>query len=380
MTSPRDPRELIRRHDQQAQAAEDDAVAAVVGPVERAFTALWRWLLARWARLFGKPATQAAGQPLRDLLDDLTARIVGIGLGPVDALLVHAQRARLMGADQGAREAGIPPLGDPGEVDQATRDAIERGVQWAQQKLATGADELARLDTADLDEVLRHATVARQAKAILERTARTAWNSELNAGIRAAAKASGARLVWVAERDACVDCLAQSGQVIDWDGQFNPARTFGKKARVFHGVLHGPPRHPNCRCRVSPWLGHDAAGALSVTHDWAEAIREAEAKGDTVAADAARRAAAAAADSASFDLPAALRREAERSILNGYALPSESERVRVQAADRLLARIGAGKNSRSPSGWQVPASVKKRAERALKAGTFATRSVPTGRK
>ncbi|WP_336156647.1 hypothetical protein [Amycolatopsis sp. VC5-11] len=365
-----DPRELIRRHDKQAQDAEDAAVAEIVGPVENAFTALWRWLLRTWNRLFGKPADIANGKPLRSFLDDLIERIVGVGLDPVDAMLHHAQRARLLGADQGAREIGLPTLADPGEVERGTREAIERGVRWAQEKLETGAAELDRLRDATLDQVLARASVARQANAILERTARTAWNAELNAGIREAAKASGARLVWVAERDACVDCLAQSGQVIDWDGQFNPARTFGKKARVFHGALHGPPRHPNCRCRVTPWLGHDTEGALSVTHDWADAIKEAEAKGDTVAADAARRAAAAAADSASFDLPASLRREAERSILRGDKLPSESENIRLRAADRLLARIGSGKNSRSPSGWQVPASVKKRAEKAVQRGRF----------
>ncbi|MEV8615684.1 hypothetical protein AB0383_48665 [Amycolatopsis sp. NPDC051373] len=380
MTTPRDPRDLIRQHDEQAMAGEDAAVSDVVGPVDSVFTALWRWILRTWARLFGKPTEKAEGGRLRDLLDELTAKIVGIGLDPADALLHHAQRARLMGADQGAREAGIPSLTNPGEVSQETRDAIDRGVKWAQEKLATGADELKRLEQADLAEVLRQASVARQAQAILERTARTTWNNELNEGIRAAAKEAGARLVWVAERDACVDCLALSGRVVDWDGEFDWRLTFGKKAqRPPGGVLKGPARHPNCRCRLSPWFGHDTEGALSVTHDWADAIKEAQARGDQVAVDAARRAAAAAADSASFDLPAALRREAERSILNGYALPSEGEKVRIQAADRLLAAIGTGKNSRAPSGWQVPASVKKRAERALRKGTFTTRSVPTAR-
>ncbi|MGW4129488.1 hypothetical protein [Amycolatopsis japonica] len=380
MTSPQDPRDLIRQHDEEAQAVEDQAVAEVVGPLEAAFTALWRWVLRTWARLFGAPKSPAEGEPLRSLLDELVARIVGIGLDPVDALLANAQRARLLGADQGAREAGLPVLPDPGEVSDETKAAIERGVRWAQQKLETGAEELQALAEADLDEVLKRASVARQASAILTRTARTTFNAELNEGIRAAAKASGARLLWVAERDACVDCLAQSGQVIDWDGEFDPARTFGTKAHVFHGLLKGPPRHPNCRCRVTPWFGHDTEGAEGITHDWAEAIREAEERGDAVGAAAARRAAAAARASAAVDLPEVLRREAERSILNGYALPSESERVRARAANRLLSLIGDGKNSRSPSGWRVPASVKKRAERALSKGTFTTRSVPTGRK
>lgn len=96
-------------------------------------------------------------------------------------------------------------------------------------------------------------------------------------------------------------------------------------------------------------------------------------------AAAAEKAAAAAMESAETNMATALRREAERSILNGYALPSESEAVRARAADKLLAKIGDAKNATSPSGWKVPASVKKRARRALDKGEFTTGSVPTRR-
>ncbi|MEC3974744.1 hypothetical protein [Amycolatopsis sp. H20-H5] len=380
MTRRPDPRDLIRQHDEAALTAENKAVADVTGPLDTAFTALWRWLLGLWARLFGKPSTRADGDQLQSLVEQLTTRLVGIGIDPVDALLHHAQRARLLGADQGAREAGFPVVPDPGPVADRTREAVVKAVRHAREKLESGAADLAQLREASLAEVLRRASVARQASAILAKTARTTFNDELNAGIRVAAKAAGARLVWVAERDACVQCLALSGQVIDVDGEFDWRRTFGKKAYKPPGPLLGPPRHPNCRCRLTPWFGHDTEGAVSVTHDWAGAIADAKANNDPVAEAAARKAAAAARDSAAFDLPAALRREAERSILNGYALPSESESVRVQAADKLLARIGQQKNAPAPSGWRVPASVKKRAERALTKGTFTTRSVPTGRK
>ncbi|MEV6908012.1 hypothetical protein [Amycolatopsis sp. NPDC051071] len=378
MTSPQDPRDLIRQHDEEAQAVEDQAVAEVVGPVESVFTALWRWVLRTWARLFGAPKSTAEGEPLRSLLDELVARIVGIGLNPADALLANAQRARLLGADQGAREIGIPTLADPGEVLPETREAIARGVRWAQQKLETGADELRKLDTADLDEVLKHASVARQAKAILERTARTTFNTELNEGLVAAAKATGAQLVWIAEHDACLACTGLAGHVVTPGRPFPDGRRFGGRRGEFAPVL-APPLHHNCRCRVSPWMGHDKDKAEAATHDWADAIKDAQERGDQVAVDAARKAAAAAKQSATVDLPEALRREAERAVLRGDSA-FDGERARLSAADRLLAKVGADKNAPSPYGWKVPASVKAKARAAIKRGTFTARPVSTGRK
>lgn len=368
MTAPRDPLHLIRKHDDDAMAAEDAAVADVVAPVESAFSSLWRWILRTWNRLFGKPKTQAEGSRLRDLVDELTARIVGIGLSPNDALLKHAQRARLLGADQGAREIGTPTLADPGEVLPATREAIDRGVRWAQMKLESGAEELRKLETADLDAVLERASVARQAKAILERTARTTFNTELNEGLVAAAKAAGAQLVWIAERDACLSCTGLAGHVVTPGQPFPDGTRFGGRRGEFAPVL-APPLHHNCRCRVSPWRGHDQAAAAAATHDWKQAEQDALARGDTVAADAARRAAAAALASAAEDMPRALRREAERAVLRGDSA-FDSEPARLQAADRLLTRIGAGKNSPSPYGWHTPASVKAKARAAIKRGSF----------
>lgn len=365
---PHDPLHLIRKHDNDAMAAEDAAVAEIVEPVESVFAALWRWILRSWTRLFGQPKTQAEGTRLRDLLDDLTARIVGIGLDPADALLKHAQRARLLGADQGAREIGIPSLADPGEVLPETREAIDRGVRWAQMKLKSGAEELRKLESADLDQVLERASVARQAKAILERTARTTFNTELNEGLVAAAKAAGAQLVWIAERNACLACTALAGHVVVPGKPFPDGTRFGGRRGEFAPVT-APPLHHNCRCRVSPWRGHDTEAAAAATHDWQDAIKEALAKGDQVAADAARRAAAAALASAAEDMPRALRREAERAVLRGDS-DFDSERARLSAADRLLMRVGSQKNSPSPYGWKVPASVKAKARAAVKRGSF----------
>ncbi|MEV8610103.1 hypothetical protein AB0383_19625 [Amycolatopsis sp. NPDC051373] len=381
---------VILAHDGEAISLEEAAATAAAGPVRDALKAALSWAHVAWSKRFGKPAGLRSGEQFDAYTAELAARIRAVGIDPVAVLLDFAQRARVLGADQGLIEAGAPRIDLGSDVREETRRHIDEAVGTARAKIAEAADLVEGLERGSFKTINRQLAVADQAGNIVERTARTVTNDELNEGLAAAADHVGGRLVWIAERDACVMCLALSGHVIEPGDAFDWRLTFGAKAyppkdynaagELVEIELERPPRHPYCRCRVSPWLGHDEAAARAVTHDWAEAIKEADAKGDTVAADAARRAAAAARDSAAFDLPAALRREAERSILNGYALPSESERIRVQAADRLLARIGAGKNSRSPSGWQVPASVKKRAERALKKGTFSTRSVPTGRK
>lgn len=371
---------VIVLHDGQALRLEDAAAAAAAGPVRDALKTALSWAHVAWSRRFGKPAGLRSGEDFDAYTAELAARIRAVSIDPKAALLDFAQRARVLGVSQGLIEAVAPQRDLGTEVRDETRRHVDETTATARAKLAQAADLIVGLQRGSFKTINRQLAVADQAGNIVERTARTVTNSELNEGLAAAAEHVGGRLVWIAERDACVTCLALSGHVVDAGDAFNWRLTFGAKAYPPMGFdangqlvqieLERPPRHPYCRCRVSPWLGHDEAAARAVTHDWADAIKDAQARGDQVAVDAARKAAAAAADSAAFDLPSALRREAERSVLRGDALPSESENVRLQAADRLLNRIGTTKNSRSPSGWPVPASVKKRAERAVKRGAF----------
>lgn len=369
MTSPQPLPDLITAHDTAALAAEAAAVTAVVFPVEAAFTDLWRWLMARWAIVIGTPATVGGGAQLRSLLDDTAARIVKVDVDRADALLEHAVGARHLGVEQGAREAGIPMPNGQIEVAAETQDAVDHGVELAGDKLRRAADELDRVDSADLDTVLGRASIGRQAVPVLTRTARTTFNAELNGGIVTAAQAAGARLLWIAERDACLACTAVSGHVVPVGTAFPDGAQFGRRRGAFAPVT-APPLHPHCRCRVSPWRGHDADAAAASTSTWADAITEARKKGDQVAERAARRASAAAKQAAATtDYAAALRREAERAVLRGDSA-FDSERARLGAADRLLIRVGAATTSRSPSGWQVPATVKAKTRAAVKRGSF----------
>lgn len=148
----------------------------------------------------------------------------------------------------------------------------------------------------------------------------TLVNGASNAAVTAVSDAAGVATVWIAETNACVECLAYSGRVAKSGKTFPGGLTYGAKSYNPDPIAY-PPRHPNCRCSVEP-LGDPSFAA-------------------------------------------ALRREADRSVLRGFSLESESMKVRVDAADRLLAN--------DPT---APASVKAYARRAVKAGEFPTRGRP----
>lgn len=139
----------------------------------------------------------------------------------------------------------------------------------------------------------------------------------------------GLRVVWVAERNACLTCLRLSGTVIDPNSGtgFDEDATFGAPGSAPAvwppgRPLMAPPRHPNCRCRLRIIA---ASNTL---------------------------------------VPQALRREAERSVARGWS-DHASRRSRLNAAERLLDR-----------GSRLPKTVQERARRDVARGTFSTRHRP----
>lgn len=164
---------------------------------------------------------------------------------------------------------------------------------------------------ADPQETMRRTTTA------LSSTGTTAVNESAAQGSLAYARQVGAAgLVWVAERDACVHCLSLAGQTTT-SGEFDPDATLADgplRWRHFTGL---PPRHPHCRCRTIAWMGEDD------------------------------------------DVPTALTREAQRSIIRGWSLPSESGPARLRAAERLLRQ-----------GTVLPRSVERYGRQAVRAGEF----------
>lgn len=208
------------------------------------------------------------------------------------------------------RVKGVP--GTPPKTLVAAARASEKAIAAELAK----ARKLARAG-ADVATVLAPVF---KASNVLRRDVTTLVNHAGNKGTAAVADAAGLPTVWVAETNACVECLAYSGRIAKPGKPFPGGLTYGAKS--YHpDPVDVPPRHPRCRCTIEPL----------VSREYAEALR----------------------------------READRSVLRGFSLESEPMRVRVEAAERLLAR-----------GVDAPKGVIAYARRAVKRGEFGTRGRP----
>lgn len=195
------------------------------------------------------------------------------------------------------------------DLDQTIRAGLSHAIQLAQSSpLASAADTTTVLAPA--------LTATRRASAA------TSWaaNRAVNLGTAQVAEQVGADVLWVAERDACLTCLALSGQVRHAGEAFDASLTFDTHPMPLFPIgnpqpLDHPPRHPGCRCRSRLWLGGS-------------------------------------------DLPEALQREAQRTVARGWS-GYASKPARLSAADRLL---------QHPT--LLPATVRHRARRAVRTGGF----------
>lgn len=329
--------------------AEDRAAHQAAGPLRSQLRQLLATFTLRWRRDLGPLKTEQSGREFRAFARDLAIALDRVTPGTTTAITATAVQAQVLGQQQAYAELGIEASALAAtELSQSTADFAAAALDRATGKLRKAA-ALTRTYRQGSFVVARNVlAVAETGANDLEQAARTLTNEGVRDGATAVADDVGAQLLWIAERDACVTCLALSGHLADERGEFDVHATFGRSpiAWLPDGGLIGPPRHPNCRCRLTPWIEHDVQPVIP------------------------RQRGSGITDP---NLPEALRREAERSVLNGWALPSEPTTVRAQAAARLLDRITDGL---APSGWQVPKSVRSGATKDLKAGKFRKRVFP----
>ncbi len=164
-----------------------------------------------------------------------------------------------------------------------------------------------------LDAGVDQATVAARAQRLFEREASTQLSTAHAEAVRDEAVRLGLHRVLIPERDACLLCTSYAGAVAEGGDTFRMVRNFTDDPEPEDGV--GVPVHPWCRCST-------------------RAVTLASARTQATP----------------------LRREAERSVLRFEALPSESDRERKDAADRLL-----------KAGTQLAKTVEERSARAIRA-------------
>jgi hypothetical protein len=145
---------------------------------------------------------------------------------------------------------------------------------------------------------------ARRAVSLVRSAVAWCIHRAINDGAAQAIAELGARRLWVTEPDACVICLAYAGRVADRDGMFPGGLSMDPHARsTTAAAVEGPPKHPNCRCRLVAWRD-----------EWAR-------PGVT-------------------SLPDLLRAQAWRSIASGRGRPTESRASRIRAARALAGQRG----------------------------------------
>lgn len=268
---------------------------------------------------------------VQELVLDLRRIAAGVERDVPPILRQEAERALELGAQHAAEQIGAVVDAAELVLDETALRVIDATPAAAVDHLLSAAAQIERAQTGqDLQTAL---TEADRSVASVNTGSTYATNLAANDAARQVAVKRGEKLLWIAERDACVVCLALAGHVVDPnEGEgFDELASYGPYTPPDvwpPGMpLMRPPRHPHCRCQVCVWLG-SAAGQP--------------------------------------DLPERLKHEAARSVLKGWSLPSESNTVRLRAAESLLHRGGRG----------LPRSVQEEAARAVARGKFASRTVP----
>lgn len=310
MTELLEPEELTP--DEETMAYETEAVAAVTAGLGAALAPVLAGALAGFA---AGMVGAALAERVRALLAGvrwprMTPLLQEVAVGAVDLGVERAVRGLEGPERRRARGTRGPVL----EVPDLDRDTKVRMTQ------ARDLTRTLKLDTkTDLNAILGKVSAV---KSRADGQVRWTATEGINAGTTAVARKLDAGIIWVAERDGCLHCLAHAGWSVLPGDTFPAGLTFGDRPLRDDGVPY-PPLHPGCRCQVRLWRGQVGAPPESRSM-----------------ADSAARLAA----------------EARRSVVYGYT-EHASQAATLRAMSRLLDR-GAG----------LPVSVERRARELVRQG------------
>lgn len=316
--------ELRNELDAEAVRFEEMVTAAVTaGFVQEVTEVVQQWLAAVTQAMAG--ATELVADAVRRLRDVLIGLIDRLRPQMSERLRELADRGVGLGVDMASRLRGETIR----VIDQGVTDSeLVRVIGTIDYRAQIRLDEARRLartsrlstlgDAAKLSNSVTAAANGAKADA--------AWcaNRSIGEGVTRATVQVGGKLLWVAERNACLHCLALSGHVVE-PGELFPNLTFSDRPLSLPAVPY-PPRHPWCRCRAELYTG--PAGTQ---------------------------------DRSDPSPATALQREAQRSVARGLT-DYASNPAKLRAADRLIRR-----------GAFLPPTVIARAARDVKRGRFTAR-------
>lgn len=226
-------------------AYEEAWVAALIGPVATAVA----------AALASASVGVAAGVGSVLLARALASRLRRISWTPLDGRIQDVATDAIL---RGVRTTAVraPVRVRPEDVPVSPPDRLpdmDGPLRAKLDEAADMADGLTDMSRRDLDAV---AGRARSGVARAQGSVRWTVNHGINSGTADVARHLGQRVLWVAERNACLHCLAYAGWSTEPDGEFPPGLSFDPAGGLRpYGPLLWPPLHPNCRCRIRLYDG-----------------------------------------------------------------------------------------------------------------------------
>lgn len=313
--------ELLERQGDAMERHEETVTAAATAPMRAAFSQLVKDVAKRWAVLHDavEAGDTRALTVFTALFGSLRDAVPDLRPAARDSLELGARQA--VEADDDIDDVDLDD-----DLPQDIEDMLDDLDQAVEDKLDK-AEALLYAQSVNKDRMDTAVAIAGRSVNSVEITASQVAVRGVAEGQRAAAKQAKRRMIWRAERDACLICLAYSGLVSDLNGTFPAGRTFDKKPRKRTRDKVKPPEHPHCRCTATVYNPRNDPGGL---------------------------------------ISSSLQREARRSVVKGWGLPTESDAARRRAAENLL-KLGA----------ELPKTVEAEARRRLRTRRKFRRAVPS---
>lgn len=333
----------VEQRAEQLLAIEQKAGDRAARPIEQKLQSITRELTKRYIQAFGSLfARDIDPLKLAGIQAWLLSELQSINADHiVDSIITAAQTASEHGVNAAYEQVNTPRderIVEP-EIDPQVRENAQNAHTDVAAKLFTAGVLLGAVTrwgdfTTVLAKVKQASNTARQAA---QTTVNASSASAMEAvGISLVSQGGSYKKVWWTERNACVHCQAYAGETAELGGSFQGGLTYGKKP-ITENDVPSCPLHNSCRCRQE----------LIATNDSA--------------------------------IPAALKREAGRSIVKGWSLESESQSARLYATEKLLEQIDRNNNRLPGTNTQfLPKTVISEAKKAIRDGKYKNRKVPVG--
>lgn len=316
----------MSRHDERALKFEQQAHEQTSLAMRLALADAARRLAAQYIKVAGglaAPLPPGAKDDMRVTVRRVLAALATAFVSELPAAIRALREVVAAGLRLGSRSAPSRARRAQLRASEELAAAIDDLQARVRRDAAAARKYAAQANVARYSDVLTVVAKAQQVVNQVESTARWVANRAVNEGAAAVADAAGVPRLWISFRDACPTCLRYSGELAPSGEPFPAGLTYGDRSTVT-APIYAPPAHPSCRCRVVPWFGTEPQFGVQ--------------------------------------LPQALTREAQRSVLRG-ASEYASRPEKLRAVDRLLKAGTSG----------LPETVKLRARRLVAAGPQAFR-------